>query len=54
MASAFITELTNLYEAENNLKTHHTQLLLAKAIYNTTKGSPLTPKRGNNLDKIKL
>lgn len=53
-ASAFITELTNLYEAENNLKTHHIQLLLAKAIYNTTKGSPLTPKRGNNLDKIKL
>jgi len=38
-ASAFITELTNLYEAENNLKTHHTQFIFAKATYNTTKGT---------------
>jgi outer membrane protein TolC len=38
-ASAYITELTNLYEAENSLKTHNTQLLYAKANYNTTKGT---------------
>lgn len=38
-ASAYITELTNLYEAENNLKTHNTQLSYAKANYNTTKGT---------------
>lgn len=38
-ASSYITELTNLYEAENNLSTHKIQLLLAKANYNTTKGN---------------
>ncbi|MDP3311773.1 TolC family protein [Lutibacter sp.] len=39
-ASAYITELTNLYEAENNLSTHKIQLLLAKENYKTTKGNP--------------
>ncbi len=39
-SSAYITELTNLYEAENNLSTHKIQLLLAKANYKTTKGIP--------------
>lgn len=38
-ASAYITELTNLYEAENNLSTHKIQLLLAQTNYNTTKGN---------------
>jgi outer membrane protein TolC len=38
-SSAYITELTNLYEAENNLKTHKIQLLLAKANYKITKGN---------------
>ena len=38
-SSAYITELTNLYEAENNLNTHNIQLLLAKANYKTTKGN---------------
>jgi len=38
-SSAYITELTNLYEAENNLNTHRIQLLLAKANYNVTKGN---------------
>ncbi|MHB1148261.1 MAG: TolC family protein [Lutibacter sp.] len=37
-SSAFVTELTNLYEAENNLSTHRIQLQFAKANYNTTKG----------------
>ncbi|WP_456378858.1 TolC family protein [Lutibacter sp.] len=37
-SSAYVTELTNLYEAENNLSTHKIQLLLAKANYKTTKG----------------
>lgn len=37
-SSAYITELTNLFEDENNLKTHTIQLLLAKADYNLTKG----------------
>lgn len=37
-ASAYITELTNLYEAENGLSTHNIQLQLAKANFNTTKG----------------
>ncbi len=37
-SSAFITELTNLYEAENSLRTHYIQLQFAKANYNTTKG----------------
>lgn len=39
-SSAYITELTNLYEAENNLNTHEIELLLAKANYKTTKGTP--------------
>ncbi len=38
-SSAYVTELTNLYEAENNLKTHQIQLLLAKANYKTTQGN---------------
>jgi len=38
-SSAYITELTNLHEAENNLNTHRIQLLLAKANYNVTKGN---------------
>ena len=37
-ASTYITELTNLYEAENMLITHNTQLELAKANYNITQG----------------
>lgn len=37
-ASAYITELTNLYESENNLVTHNIQLQLAKANYNIIKG----------------
>ena len=37
-ASAYVTELTNLFEAENNLSTHQIQLQLAKANYKTTKG----------------
>ncbi|SNR50765.1 TolC family protein [Lutibacter flavus] len=38
-ASAYITELTNLYEAQNNLNTHKIQLLLAKATYKVTQGN---------------
>lgn len=38
-SSAYITELTNLFEAENNLKTHQIQLLLTKANYNITQGN---------------
>lgn len=38
-SSAYITELTNLYEAEANLSTHKIQLLLAKSNYKTTKGN---------------
>ena len=37
-SSAYITELTNLYEDENNLSTHQIQLLLVRANYNITKG----------------
>jgi len=37
-SSAYITELTNLYEDENNLSTHQIQLMLVKANYNITKG----------------
>lgn len=37
-ASAYITELTNLNEAENTLATHTVQLELAKANYNITTG----------------
>lgn len=38
-SSAYMTEFTNLYEAENNLNTHKIQLLLAKANYNITQGN---------------
>ena len=37
-SSAYITELTNLYEDQNTLATHAIQLQLAKANYNITKG----------------
>ncbi len=37
--SAYITELTNLNEAENSLATHKIQLELAKANYNITTGN---------------
>lgn len=37
-ASAYITELTNLYEAENSLVMHGIQLQLAKANYNIIQG----------------
>ncbi|WP_437395437.1 TolC family protein [Flagellimonas lutimaris] len=37
-SSAYITELTNLYEDENNLVRHKIQLQLAKANYNVIKG----------------
>ena len=36
--SAYITELTNLYEDQNTLIAHTIQLQLAKANYNITKG----------------
>lgn len=36
--STYITELTNLFEAENMLVTHNIQLELAKANYNITQG----------------
>ncbi len=36
--SAYLTELTNLYEDENRLTTHTIQLQLAKANYNVIKG----------------
>ncbi len=35
----YLTEITNLYEAETNLSTHKIQLLLAKANYNITQGN---------------
>jgi outer membrane protein TolC len=38
-ASNYITELTNLYEAENTFITHNIQLELAKANYNVTQGN---------------
>ena len=38
-SSSYVIELTNLYEAENNLNTHKIQLLLAKTNYKTTKGN---------------
>jgi len=38
-SSAYITELTNLFEAENNLSSHKIQLLLAKTNYKTTIGN---------------
>tara|TARA_A100000171_G_scaffold42202_1_gene43402 strand:+ start:10519 stop:11763 length:1245 start_codon:yes stop_codon:yes gene_type:complete len=37
-ASAYITELTNLFEAKNTMAIHKIQLKLLKANYNTTKG----------------
>lgn len=37
-SSAYIIELTNLFEDETNLKTHNIQLLLVKANYKITKG----------------
>lgn len=37
-SSAYITELTNLYEDENTLVRHKIQLQLAKANYNVIKG----------------
>jgi outer membrane protein TolC len=37
-SSAYITELTHLYEDENTLLRHQTQLQLAKANYNVIKG----------------
>ncbi|MEZ4840589.1 MAG: TolC family protein [Flavobacteriaceae bacterium] len=37
-SSQYITELTNLYESQNELSTHKIQLKLAKATYNTIKG----------------
>lgn len=37
-SSAYITEITNLYEAENTLVKHQTELQLAKANYNVLKG----------------
>lgn len=37
-SSAYVTELTNLFEAENNLSTHRIQLQFAKANYKVTKG----------------
>jgi outer membrane protein TolC len=37
-ASAYITEFTNLFEAENTLLKHQIQIQLAKANYNTIKG----------------
>ncbi|MCX7549572.1 TolC family protein [Xanthomarina sp. F2636L] len=37
--STYITELTNLFEAENMLVTHNIQLELAKANYNITQGN---------------
>ncbi|RXP59438.1 TolC family protein [Lutibacter sp. HS1-25] len=38
-SSAYITEFTNLFEAENNINVHNIQLLLAKANYNVTIGN---------------
>ena len=38
-SSAYITEVTNLFEAENNLRTHNIEMLLEKANYNTIKGN---------------
>ena len=38
-SSAYITEVTNLFEAENNLRTHKIKMLLEKANYNIIKGN---------------
>ena len=37
-SSAYITEFTNLFEAENTMLKHQIQIQLAKANYNTIKG----------------
>ncbi len=37
-SSEYVTELTRLYEAKTNLKTHHLQLELSKANYQVVKG----------------
>ena len=37
-SSVFVTEFTNLFEAENTLLKHRIQIELAKANYNTIKG----------------
>ena len=37
-SSVYIEKLTDLYEAENNLKTHQIQLLLSQANYKTIQG----------------
>ena len=37
-SSEYLVELTNLYEAKTNQKTHEIQLALAKANYQTIKG----------------
>lgn len=37
-SSAYLTELTHLYEDENTMRTHKIQLLFAKANYRITKG----------------
>ena len=37
-SSEYLTELTNLFEAKNILKTHEVQLLLAKSSYEIIKG----------------
>lgn len=38
-SSAYITEVTNLFEAENSLRTHKIEMLLEKANYNVIKGN---------------
>ena len=38
-SSAYITEVTNLFEAENSLSTHKIEMLFEKANYNTIKGN---------------
>ncbi|REE83822.1 outer membrane protein TolC [Lutibacter oceani] len=38
-SSAYITEITNLFEAENSLSTHKIEVLLEKANYNILKGN---------------
>ncbi len=38
-SSAYTDELTNMFEAENNLTQHKIELEMAKANYNTTKGN---------------
>ena len=47
-SSEYLVEFTNLYEAKINQKMHEIQLDLAKANYQISKGSPLTPEGGSN------